>query len=103
MDEINVSVVKIEFSGTYGRETATFMGVDGYVFFLNSCTDPVFEAQAKAGMLTMRSRDGKMVKPSDAGIDEWVNLLELDYGPITILEGTLPTRETTDPQDAIES
>lgn len=105
MKEITVSSVEIEFQGTYGRETVIFMGVDGEQFFIYCCTDPVFEAQAKADLLTMRSCDGKMVKPSDARLMEWVNLLEMDYGPITVLKGTLPAcdDDDVDPQDWIES
>lgn len=104
MEADKVNSVTLEFQGTDRRETVTLMGFDGGgPYFIYACTDPVFEATTKAGLVSMRSRDGKLVENGTATLTDWVNLLELEYAPVVVLDGEIPTRETVDPQDEVES
>lgn len=105
MDELeSINFVTIEFQGyDGGRENITLSGIgeDG-VYLIYSCTDIVFDAMARADLFMMHSLDGKLAKPSNAGIEEWLNYLELKHGPIKILEGKIPAGDFVDPQSAIE-
>lgn len=77
--------------------------MNGETFHIYCRTDFTFEAAARAGLLYMHSRDGKLVSSKKASLSEWVNFLELKHGSIKILEGQQPPTETIDPQYEIES
>lgn len=96
--------VKVEFQGIMDtRETITFMGMDDGGFWgIYSTDDPLFHSMIQNGLITLRNRDGKIIQYGDMTLHDWMGLLELNYGPVVILEGEVPELELTDPQDEIE-
>lgn len=96
--------VTVEFQGAIGeRQTLTVMGMDDGGFWgLYSTDDPLFEGMFHNGLITLRNRDGKIIQPGDMTLHDWMNLLQLDYGPVVVLDGEVPELELTDPQDEVE-
>lgn len=65
-------------------------------------SEPGLIEMTEAGLIEMRSRDGKILDPLTATAADWIRMLELRYGGIEAVDGEIATRETSDPQDDAE-
>lgn len=96
-----LSWLELEFQGDGQRERITFCCPNGpdapcEVF---SCTDPLLPVLVKKELELLHDRDGHIVPPEQAGLQEWLLLLELKHGPVDVIAGELPRWETEDEQD----
>lgn len=95
--------ITLAYQSPDGRETITLAWrAPGSPCIAMQASEPALVEMVEAGLIEMRSRDGKIVDPLRATSADWMRLLELRYGQVEPLDGEMTLPETTDPQDDAE-